>query len=92
MDDLIAQITEKTGITAAQGKDAVDSVMDWIKDKLPDSLAETVGGFMEGAGDMAAGAVEKAKEVASDPGGAASDMGEKASGLWDKAKDMLPGD
>ena len=93
MEDLIAQITEKTEITAAQAKDAVDSVMDWVKDKLPDSIADTVGRVhIEGAGDMAAGAVEKAKEAASDPAGAASDIGEKASDLWDKAKDMIPGD
>ena len=41
MDDLIAQITEKTGITGAQAKDAVDSVMEWVKDKLPDGIADT---------------------------------------------------
>ena len=70
--------------------------MEWVKDKLPDGIAVTVSEFMDGAGDMAASAGEKAKETASDPAGAASDIGEKASGLWDKAKDtvtdMIPGD
>ncbi len=92
MQDLIDQIVAKTGITATQARDAVGMAGDWIKDKLPADLRDTVGGYIDGAGGLAGDAVEKSKDVA----GSAADATKGAAGsAWDKAKDtvqdLMPG-
>ena len=48
MDDLIKTITEKFNIDAAKAKGIVDTVVDFMKDKLPGPLADQVAGFMDG--------------------------------------------
>ncbi len=48
MDDLIKQITEKTGISVEQAKGAIASVMDFIGDKLPAPIAGQVNKFLGG--------------------------------------------
>ena len=48
MDDLIKQITEKTGISMDQAKGAIEQVMNFIGDKLPGPIADQVKGFLEG--------------------------------------------
>lgn len=99
MQDLINQIVDKTGVTAKQAKDAAEMAVGWVKDKLPEGVRGTVSGFLDGAGDMAAGAVSKSKDAAgsasSVAGGAASSATEAAGSMWDKAKDaagdLMPG-
>ena len=59
MDELIKQITSKTGISAAQAKDAVDSVMKFISEKLPAPLAEQVKAALTGGGAANLGDVAK---------------------------------
>ena len=39
MEQLIATVAEKAGISKDQAKSAIDSVMGFLKDKLPASLA-----------------------------------------------------
>ncbi len=100
MDDLINQIMEKTGVTAQQAKDGVGMAVEWVEDKLPSEVVEQFGGLLDGAGNMAAGAVEKAKgagsSVASSAESAASSGADAAGSVWDKAKgtvsDLMPGD
>jgi hypothetical protein len=48
MDDLIKTITEKFNIDAEKAKGIVDTVVDFMKDKLPGPLADQVAGFMDG--------------------------------------------
>jgi len=99
MQDLINQIVDKTGVTAQQAKEAADMAVDWVKDKLPEGIRGTVSGILDGAGDMAAGAVSKSEDAtgsaASVAGGAASSATEAAGSMWDKAKDtvgdLMPG-
>ncbi|MEN8041600.1 MAG: DUF2780 domain-containing protein [Actinomycetota bacterium] len=95
MDELISQIVEKTGVTAQQAKEGVTIALDWVKDKLPSDVVDQLSGVLEGAGDMAADAVEKAKGAAGSAsdaaGGAASSATDVAGNLWEKAKDLLPG-
>ena len=43
MDDLIQKVADKVGITTEQAKSAVDTVMEFVKDKFPD-----IGGKMQG--------------------------------------------
>ena len=99
MQDLINQIVEKTGVTTQQAKDAANIAVGWVKDKLPEDVRGTVGGILDGAGDMASEAVTKSKDAAGSAagvaGGAASSATDAAGGLWDKAKgavsDLMPG-
>jgi hypothetical protein len=38
MDDLIKQITERTGLPADQARTAAQTTIDFIKEKLPESM------------------------------------------------------
>jgi hypothetical protein len=38
MDDLIKQITERTGLPADQARAAAQTTIDFIKEKLPESM------------------------------------------------------
>lgn len=95
MDDLINRIVEKTGVTAAQARDGANMAVAWIKDKLPTDMGDQIGGLLDGAGGVAAGMVDKAKDVGSSAGGVASDAAATAttaaSGAWDKTKDAISG-
>ena len=48
MDQLISQITERTGITADQAREAVQVVTTYLKDKLPAPIAAQVDGLLSG--------------------------------------------
>ena len=47
MDDLIKKVADKVGISTEQAKDAVETVMDFVKDKFPD-IGEKLKGFAAG--------------------------------------------
>lgn len=95
MDELIAQITEKTGVTAEKAKEMIGVTTEWMKDKLPESLADQVTTALSGAGEVASSAAGKATSAAGSAAtvasGAAATATEKAGGLWDKAKDTATG-
>ena len=95
MDELIAQITEKTGVTAEKAKEMVGVTTEWMADKLPESLAEQVAAALAGAGGMASSAADKATGVAGSAAevatGAATTASEKAGDLWGKTKDTVTG-
>ena len=48
MDQLISQITERTGITVDQAREAVQVVTTYLKDKLPAPIAAQVDGLLSG--------------------------------------------
>ena len=50
MDDLIKTVSEKTGLSEEMAKQVVDVVLDYVKDKLPDSIAGQVDSLLEGGG------------------------------------------
>ena len=50
MDELIKQVTQKAGISEAQAKKAVETVMGFLKDKLPAPIASQVQGMLGGGG------------------------------------------
>jgi len=56
MDELVKQIAEKTGLSEEMARKVVDVVLDYLKKKLPDSLAQQVEGLLKGEspdmGDM----------------------------------------
>lgn len=48
MEELIQKVSEKTGISADQAKDAIDTVISHLKDKLPMGLGDKIESFVQG--------------------------------------------
>jgi hypothetical protein len=49
VDELIKTVTEKAGINPEQAKSAVNTVLEFIKAKMP-GIGEQVAGFLKGGG------------------------------------------
>lgn len=56
MDELVNLVVERTGISEEQAQGAVDTVLDYLKDKLPAPIAGQIDGLIGGEG--ASGSVE----------------------------------
>lgn len=67
MEELIRQVAERTGISEAQAQTAVNTVLGFLKGRLPEPLAGQLDGFLGGAAGAAGSA-------ASGLGGAAGDV------------------
>ncbi len=52
MDELIALVVKKTGLSEDMAKVAVDTVIDFIKDQLPDSIAGRLDSILSGDNAM----------------------------------------
>ena len=50
MDELIKLVSEKTGLSEEMAKTAVDTVVGFLKQKLPAPIAGQIDGLLEGAG------------------------------------------
>ena len=61
MEQLVSLVTEKTGLSADKAKEAVDAVLSFIKEKLPEPIAGQIDSLLsgEGAGDL----LEKGKDM-----------------------------
>ena len=55
MDQLVAAITEKTGLPADKVQEVVGMVVDFIADKLPGPIGDQVRGLVDGDGGDADG-------------------------------------
>jgi hypothetical protein len=51
MDELVALVAQKTGLSEEKAKVAVDTVIDFLKAKLPGPAAAQLDAFLEG-GDV----------------------------------------
>ena len=51
MDELIKLVAQKTGLSEDMAKVAVDTVIDFLKDKMPDPAAAQLDALLEG-GDI----------------------------------------
>ena len=51
MEELVKQVAQKVGISEKQAQQAVETVLDFLKEKLPDPIAKQVQGVIEG-GEM----------------------------------------
>jgi hypothetical protein len=58
MDELINQITSRTGISEDQARQVVEMVFSFAKDKLPEPIASYLDGLI-GAGDAPEGMLEQ---------------------------------
>jgi uncharacterized protein (DUF2267 family) len=57
MDELIKQVVQKAGVSEDQAQQAVETVLDFLKDKLPAPIATQIeavlsGGEMPDLGDI----------------------------------------
>ena len=59
MDELVKMVADKVGISEAQAQQAVEMVMGFLKDKLPEPIAGQLDAALEGdvsgLGDLAGG-------------------------------------
>ena len=69
MEELIRQVTERTGITDAQARTAIDTVMGYMRDKLPASMSGTLDGVLGGGANVAGGVADTAQNVLGGLGG-----------------------
>ncbi len=50
MEELIKLVTSKVGISESQAKSAIDTVVSFLKDKLPGGIGTQVESFVKGGG------------------------------------------
>jgi hypothetical protein len=69
MDELIKQVVERTGISEQQARDAVETVLGFLKTRLPEPIAGQLDGLVGGAGGAVGGLADKAGDVLGGLGG-----------------------
>ena len=57
MEELIKQVSAKAGISEDQARSAVSTVVDFLKDRLPEPIAGQLENVMSGEGGGIGGAV-----------------------------------
>lgn len=50
MDELVALVVKKTGLSEAKAKEAVDTVLDFLKKQLPGPIASQIDNVLNGGG------------------------------------------
>lgn len=50
MEELIRQVTERTGISEEQARTAVQTVLGYLQNNLPAGISQQLGGLLGGAG------------------------------------------
>jgi hypothetical protein len=69
MDELIKQVVERTGISEQQARGAVDTVLGFLKNRLPEPLSGQLDGLVGGAGGVVGGLADTAGDVLGGIGG-----------------------
>lgn len=74
MDELIKQVQDKTGLPVDKAKGAIEVVVNFIADKLPEPIAGQVKGFLDddaeaGGADAGGGLMDTAKDALGGLGG-----------------------
>jgi hypothetical protein len=69
MEEIIKQVTERAGISEAQARTAVETVVGFLKNRLPEPLAGQLEGFVGGASGAAGGLADTAGNVLGGLGG-----------------------
>lgn len=74
MDELIKQVSERTGISQDQARTAVTTVLGFLKDKLPAPIAGQIDGLIGDSANAAGGAADGAAGAVGDIAGKIGDM------------------
>ena len=82
MEDLIAEIQEKTGLSADKVLEVVTLVTEFMKERLPDDLIQSISGYLGDAAGKAMGAAGSATGMGV---GAAKSATSVAAGATGKA-------
>jgi hypothetical protein len=61
MNDLIQQLTSKIGISADQARSAIETVVNFLKTKLPGAVGPQLDAALGQGGEGAAGVADKLK-------------------------------
>jgi uncharacterized protein (DUF2267 family) len=69
MEELIKQVSERSGISEAQARKAVDTVMNYMRDKLPASVSGTIDSALGGGANVAGNVADTAQNVLGGIGG-----------------------
>lgn len=69
MDMLIKEITERTGISESQARDAVQMVVNYIKTQLPEPMAAQVDSVLGGQGGQGGQLADQAQQALGNLGG-----------------------
>jgi len=56
MDELVALVMKKTGLSKDQATTAVKTVIDYLKKQLPAPVGASIDGFLSGKGQLAGAA------------------------------------
>jgi nucleoid DNA-binding protein len=62
MDELIKMVTQKVGISESQARSAVETVVSFLKDKMPGGLGSQVESFINGNVSSAANVPDSIKD------------------------------
>jgi hypothetical protein len=65
MDELVKQVSAKTGISEEQARTAVTTVLGFLKDKLPAPIAGQIDGVVSGEGSTGGGLGDLANKAGS---------------------------
>ena len=57
MDELISLIVQRTGLSEEQAREVADTVLEFIKGKLPGPIADQLDGLISGEGGGVLGAL-----------------------------------
>ncbi|HEV2707744.1 MAG TPA: hypothetical protein VGV59_17630 [Pyrinomonadaceae bacterium] len=63
MDELVKQVAERTGIGEDKARQAVETVVGFLKQRLPAPVAGQVDGALSGAGGAIGGVADKAGDM-----------------------------
>lgn len=55
MDELVKQVAQKTGIGEDQARQAAETVLAFLKAKLPAPIAGQIEGYLQGSGEGISG-------------------------------------
>lgn len=65
MEELIKTVTAKAGISESQAKSAVETVVSFIKDKMPGGIGGQVESFLSGNAGTVGNVIDTIKDKAS---------------------------
>ncbi|HEX5709687.1 MAG TPA: hypothetical protein VFX96_20580 [Pyrinomonadaceae bacterium] len=69
MDELIKQVAERTGIGEDKARTAVETVLGFLKQRLPASIAGQLDGALQAGGGQLGGLADKAGDALGGLGG-----------------------
>ena len=64
MDEVVKQIAERTGISETQARTAVDTVVGFLKNRLPEPIGNQVDSVLAGGANVAGDVIGKVSDVA----------------------------